>query len=201
MRTYLKRFGPKSYDVTTTLLSVQIRMRKAEAKENVLHGCVTWTLSEKCFAKLRNTTKSSYESVASSADNVRTTPPSRTRRSSRRQSSSASTSLSVNGGALFESRGAAKRGAITRLVDTRDDSRWGGPETGPTIAYLAEKHSRCSPSFELPRGPRNTPGCCVEFTPRCGPLQQRGGKLVPGSSRSSATVHVVRWDEEQAKIE
>ena len=48
-----KRFGPELYDRTTAPLSLKVRMRKAEVIETLLYGCVTWTLSEQHFARLR----------------------------------------------------------------------------------------------------------------------------------------------------
>ena len=48
--------------------------------ETLPHGYVTWTLTAEHFTYLRRPTKSSCESLASSADFVLTIPPSRTRR-------------------------------------------------------------------------------------------------------------------------
>ena len=83
-RACLTRFGPELYDRTTAPLSLKVRMLKPEVIETLLDGCVTWTLRAEHFAKLETApTKSRCGSLASSAEFVVTTPPSRTRRPSR----------------------------------------------------------------------------------------------------------------------
>ena len=40
MRACYKRFGPELYDMTTTRLSLKVRLLKAEVIETLLYGCV-----------------------------------------------------------------------------------------------------------------------------------------------------------------
>ena len=81
MRACLIRFGPELYGGATAPLSLKVRMLKAEVIETLLYGCATWTLRAEHMPSFeRLTTKSSCESLASSANFVPTAPPSRTRR-------------------------------------------------------------------------------------------------------------------------
>ena len=41
MRAWRKRFGPELYDMATAVLSLKIRMLRAEVIETLLYRCVT----------------------------------------------------------------------------------------------------------------------------------------------------------------
>ena len=47
------RFRREPYDMEDALFTLKVRMRKAEAMETLLYGCVTWTLGKEHFAELR----------------------------------------------------------------------------------------------------------------------------------------------------
>ena len=47
------RFKRELYDMQDAAFSLEVRMPKAEVMETLLHGCVTWTLSQEHFAELR----------------------------------------------------------------------------------------------------------------------------------------------------
>ena len=82
------------------------------------------------------TIESSCESLASSANRVPTTPPSRTRRPSRRHDARASKRPSVSG-RFPVGGGVAKGRTITQSGNVRDKNRRGGPETRRIIEDVA----------------------------------------------------------------
>ena len=53
MRLCYSQFGPGLYDMTTVLLSLTARTLKAEVTENLLYGCVTWTLNKKHYVAVQ----------------------------------------------------------------------------------------------------------------------------------------------------
>ena len=102
-----------------------------------LYMCVMWTLRANTSPGSDRLTKSSCEILlASSADNVPTIPPSRTRRLSRRHDARASKRPSVNGGYSLRGLLRGKLESITQPCDTRGDDRWRGPELVGTIEDL-----------------------------------------------------------------
>ena len=48
-----KRYGRQLYDRPTAPLQLKVRMLKAEVLETLLYGCMTWTLGQEHYAKLR----------------------------------------------------------------------------------------------------------------------------------------------------
>ena len=101
MPACFKRFGPELYDRKTAPIRLKVRMLKAEVTETLLYaGGVLRGLSVRNISPSseRCTAKSSCRSLAFSADNLPTTPPSRTRRCPRRHDARASKGPSLNGG-------------------------------------------------------------------------------------------------------
>ena len=49
----LRRYSRELYDRPTAPFLLKVRMLKAEVMETMLYGCVTWTLGQQHFAKLR----------------------------------------------------------------------------------------------------------------------------------------------------
>jgi len=48
-----KKYGRELYDRPTAPLQLKVRMLKAEVLETLLYGCMTWTLGQEHYAKLR----------------------------------------------------------------------------------------------------------------------------------------------------
>lgn len=89
------------YSIMTAPVSLKVRMLKVEVTESLQHGCVTWILSAKHFAKLRTAHHQALLRVIHwlpAPTNLPTTPSARTPRPSRRHNERASKRPSVNNG-------------------------------------------------------------------------------------------------------
>ena len=53
MRACYKRFGPKLFDTMIAPISLEVRMRKAEAIETLMYGFVAWILNAVHYDNLK----------------------------------------------------------------------------------------------------------------------------------------------------